>query len=141
MTDCAIDLRLANEALYRRMLDAQNAGDHATWLACFTDDVVFEAPYYESAGPIAVGLTALSAVFERLNQIFASLDYQILRIIPASDPNLVIAEVAGDNLVKATGSRYRNRYLFLVTCRSGRISSIFEYSDPTCYSRAVASDS
>ena len=119
------------------MLSAQNAGDRDGWLACFADDVVFEAPYYRHDGPIAAGRDAMGQTFERMVETFATIHYDIKRFIPALDPDLVIVEVGGDNEVRANANHYRNDYLFLVTCRDGLITRMFEYSNPVVYATAV----
>jgi ketosteroid isomerase-like protein len=129
--------RQQNYETYQRMRVAQNAGDRDGWLACFTDDIVFEAPYYNHDGPLAAGRAAMARVFDRMNETFLSVDYQVKRFIPAVDPDLVIVEVKGDNEVAANHNHYCNDYLFLVQCREGKIARIFEYSNPLVYQSAV----
>jgi len=129
--------RAANHGLYDRMRTAHNAGDREDWLSCFTDDVVFEAPYYRAGGPIASGRAAMGQTFERMAETFSSINYEIKRFIPALDPDLVIVEVRGDHEVRSNHKRYQNDYLFLVDCRDGRIARIFEYSNPTVYATSV----
>jgi ketosteroid isomerase-like protein len=137
MTDDDEARRQANYELYRRMRAAQNGGDKATWLDCFNDDVVFEAPYYRHDGPLASGRDRMSGMFDRMQEVFSSIHYEVKRFIPAVDPDLVIVEVKGDNAVANSDRRYQNDYLFLVTCHDGRISHIFEYSNPQVYAAAV----
>lgn len=129
--------RQRNYETYQRMRAAQNAGDRETWLSCFTDDVVFEAPYYRAGGPLASGCDAMARLFDRMNETFTSVHYEIKRFIPAVDPDLVIVEVRGDNVVASNGNHYMNDYLFLVRCRDGKVSHIFEYSNPVVYHAAV----
>lgn len=133
--------RNANYALYERMTAAQNAKDADAFLACFTDDVVFEAPAYAPDGePIAAGREAMGAMFEVLKQKFTTMHYRVKRFIPAVDPDLVIVEVRGDNEVAGSAKRYRNAYLFLVGCRDGKIASIYEYSNPQVYDDALGEE-
>ena len=129
--------RQANYDLYRRMRAAQNSGDRDTWLDCFNEDIAFEAPYYHPEGPMAQGLERMVSMFDRMQQVFSSIHYEVKRFIPALDPDLVIVEVKGDNAVANSTRRYQNDYLFLVQCRDGRISHIFEYSNPMVYASAV----
>jgi ketosteroid isomerase-like protein len=136
MTDDA-QRREDSHQLYRRMLTAQNAKDREGFLACCDEDIVFEAPYYRPDAPIAAGKQAMGAVFDTLCERFSSIDYQIKRLIPALDPELVIAEVRGNNAVSGTDRVYRNDYLFLVDTRDGLITRIFEYSNPNVYARDV----
>jgi ketosteroid isomerase-like protein len=130
--------REANFDLYRRMLTAQNAKDKAAFLGTLAEDILFEAPAYTKNGaPIASGRAAMSGMFDPLSQMFSVLNYQLLRFIPAVDPDLVLAEVRGDNHVAGGDKRYRNQYLFLVTCRDGKIPRIFEYSNPVIFAEAT----
>jgi ketosteroid isomerase-like protein len=129
--------REANHRLYERMISAQNAKDRAAFQACLDEEIVFEAPYYRSDAPIAQGIAAMGSMFDTLCAKFSSIDYQIKRLIPALDPDLVIVEVRGNNAVAGTERVYDNDYLFLIETRDGLISRIFEYSNPTAYARAV----
>jgi uncharacterized protein len=128
--------RESNHQLYARMISAQNAKDRVGFLDCLSDDFVFEAPYYRSA-PIAEGKEAMGRTFDTLCAKFSSIDYQIKRLIPALDPDLVIAEVHGNNPVAGSDRVYNNDYLFLVDTRDGLITRIFEYSNPTVYAQKV----
>jgi ketosteroid isomerase-like protein len=131
-------LRKENYALYQRMLSAQIARDGETFLSCFSDDIVFEAPAYSKDGkPMAAGRDAMARVFKSMTEIFSSINYEIKRFIPAVDPDLVIIEVRGDNEVASNKNRYRNNYIFLVTCRNGKIVHMFEYSNPSVYANSV----
>ncbi|MCB2048808.1 MAG: nuclear transport factor 2 family protein [Novosphingobium sp.] len=139
MTLTDADLREENFALYRRMTEALNARDIEGCCACIAEDIVFEAPAYREPGvPVAAGAAAMRDMYRGLMESFKTIDYTIERFIPALDPDLVIVEVAGNNLVAATGKYYRNRYLFLVGCRQGKIAHILEYSNPQIFREAHA---
>lgn len=129
--------RNENEELYRRMILAQNAKDRRGFLDCLDDDCVFEAPYYRADAPIAVGKAAMGSMFDALCDKFSSIEYGIKRIIPAVDPDLIIAEVRGNNAVAGTARVYANDYLFLVGVRNGLVGRILEYSNPTIYAQQV----
>jgi ketosteroid isomerase-like protein len=129
--------RQGSHLLYRRMISAQNSKDREGFLACCEEGIVFEAPYYRPDAPVAAGKEAMAVVFDSLCERFSSIDYQIKRLIPALNPELVIAEVHGNNAVAGTDRVYRNDYLFLVDCRDGLVTRIFEYSNPKVYARDV----
>jgi ketosteroid isomerase-like protein len=130
-----------NVELYRRMTAAINAKDIEGCCATIADDIVFEAPAYRDPGvPIASGAAAMREMYLGLMASFETIDYTIERFIPALDPDLVIVEVSGNNLVAATGKPYCNRYLFLVQCRDGRIAHILEYSNPQVFRAAHDAD-
>ena len=68
--------RQQNYETYHRMRAAQNDGDRETWLACFTDDVLFEAPFYrDDNSPLASGRDAMARVFDRMKETFSSINY------------------------------------------------------------------
>jgi ketosteroid isomerase-like protein len=132
------DRRLLNLEVYRRKLAAQNGKDKDAFLDCLADDIVFEAPAYSNDGkPIAAGKAEMARMFDSLTSIFETMEYSLKRVIPAVDPDLVIAEVTGNNLVASNGTRYCNSYLFLATCRAGKIAHIFEYSNPKVYAETA----
>lgn len=119
--------RRTNHALWRRCVAAQCARNKEEWLATLSDDIVFEAPGY---GVRRAGRPAMANVFDGMLERFSRIHYEFLRFIPALDPDLVIAEEIGDNIVSGSNAPYQNRYLFLVTCFGGRINHILEYSNP-----------
>jgi ketosteroid isomerase-like protein len=129
--------REENYRHYQQMIEAQNTKDRERFLACLDAAFVFEAPAYRPDAPIASGKAAMGAVFDTLCEKFSSIDYRIKRFIPALDPDLVIAEVRGNNAVAGSDRVYRNDYLFLVSISSGLITRIFEYSNPSVYARDV----
>lgn len=134
-------IRQSNFDLYTKMIDAQNAKDQVSFDATIADDILFDAPAYRADGePIAVGRAAMMEMFDGLCRIFVSIEYAVSRFIPAVDPDLVIVEVTGNNLVAETGKYYRNRYLFLVKCENGKIKHIFEYSNPVVHREAHTAD-
>jgi ketosteroid isomerase-like protein len=129
--------REENYRHYERMIKAQNAKDREGFLACLDEAFVFEAPAYRPDAPIATGRAAMGVVFNTLCDKFSSIDYRIRRFIPALDPDLVIVEVRGNNVVAGTSRVYRNDYLFLITVSGALITRIFEYSNPDAYARDV----
>jgi len=129
--------RESNFALYWQMSDALNAKDIDGCCATIAEDIVFEAPAYREQGvPMASGAAAMREMCLGLMRSLETIEYTVERFIPALDPDLVIVEVSGINLVAATGKYYRNRYLFLVQCRGGRIAHILEYSNPQVFRSA-----
>jgi hypothetical protein len=87
--------RQSNYETYRRMRTSQNAGDRSGWLDCFTDDVVFEAPYYrEDKAPLASGREAMARVFDRMKETFTSVNYQVKRSSPLWTPTWSLSRSA-----------------------------------------------
>ncbi|HEY3737789.1 MAG TPA: nuclear transport factor 2 family protein [Jatrophihabitans sp.] len=133
--------RTDNFDLVTRLYAAHAAKDADSFSACIADDIVFEAPAYRPDGkPVATGRDEMSRIFQVLCERFTTMEYAIKRFIPAVDPDLVLAEVKGNNLVATNDTYYRNNYLFLITCQDGRIKHIFEYSNPEVYAATAGAN-
>ena len=124
--------RKRNEATYREMHDALNDGDAEGYIKHVAQDVVYEAPYYrENNEPLAEGRDNLHRMLGTLGQSFSRLHYDIQGFIAALDPDLIIAEVTGDNVIAATGKPYRNEYVFFVRFDAdGKVIHSKELSNP-----------
>jgi ketosteroid isomerase-like protein len=119
-----------------QMLAAVSACDVDRYLACVDDDVVYEAPYYAEMEPRR-GRAELGAMLTNLSARFASVSYEVTRTFETVDPDLVIAEVRGDNVVRDAGRRYRNHYVMFVHFRENRVVHWIEYSNPMVYRDAT----
>lgn len=124
--------RQRNEETYRQMHDALNAGDADGYIEHIAEDVVYEAPYYrDNNEPLARGRDNLYRMLGTLGQSFSRLHYDIQGFVAALDPDLIIAEVTGDNVIAATGKPYRNEYVFFVRFDSdGKVIHSKELSNP-----------
>jgi uncharacterized protein len=125
-----------NAATVARMLAAVSRGDVDGYLACVHDDVVYEAPYYAEMAPRR-GRDELASMLTNLAARFASVSYEVTGTFETVDPNLVIAEVGGDNVVRDSDRRYRNHYVMFVHFRDNRVVHWTEYSNPMVYRDAT----
>jgi ketosteroid isomerase-like protein len=121
----------------RRFFGAINTGSVDEALEVVTDDVVYEAPYYEGFGE-RHGRDALAAMLHGLEDRFSRVRYEVVSVTVCADADLVIAEVRGDLVVKASGSAYRNTYTNFVRFRGGRVSHWRELSNPDIFRSAFA---
>jgi len=124
-----------NLDVVRANLAAANARQVATQASTLSDDVIYEAPYYDL---LATGKARVVQMYEAVGERFSSIDYRVTASWPTVDPDLVICEVRGDNLVRGSDHRYQNHYIMFVTLRDGLIVRWVEYSDPKVYDRAAA---
>jgi ketosteroid isomerase-like protein len=123
-------------AIVERMLAAVSSGDVDGYLACVDDDIVYEAPYYAEMAPRR-GRDELASMLTNLSARFASVSYEITETFETVDPDLVIAEVRGDNAVRDSDRRYRNHYVMFVRFRDDRVVHWIEYSNPMVYRDAT----
>jgi ketosteroid isomerase-like protein len=124
-------------AIVERMLAAVSSGDVDGYLACVDDDIVYEAPYYAEMAPRR-GRAELASMLTNLSTRFASVSYEITNTYETVDPDLVIAEVRGDNAVRDSDRRYRNHYVMFVRFRDDRVVHWVEYSNPLVYRDATS---
>jgi len=118
------------------MLAAVSAGDVDGYLACVDADVVYEAPYYAEMEPRR-GRAELAAMLTNLSARFASVSYEVTSTFETVDPDLVIAEVRGNNAVRDSDRRYRNHYVMFVHFRDDLVVHWIEYSNPMVYRDAT----
>jgi ketosteroid isomerase-like protein len=123
-------------ATVEQMLAAVSNGDVDGYLACVDDDMVYEAPYYVEMAPRR-GRDEVASMLTNLAQRFASVSYEVTRSLETVDPDLVIAEVRGDNAVRDSDRRYRNHYVMFVEFRDDRVVHWTEYSNPMVYRDAT----
>jgi ketosteroid isomerase-like protein len=128
--------RARNQATAQAMFVAFSSNDPEGLLAHCASDIAYEAPYYPEMG-VRVGVDALAAMLDAVEERFTSIDYRVTGFIPALDPDLVIAEVRGDHAVKDTDRRYQNHYLMFMEFRDAKVVRWREFSDPLEYRRAV----
>lgn len=123
-------------ATVEQMLSAVSSGDVDGYLACVDDDIVYDAPYFAEMAPRR-GRTELASMLTNLSARFASLSYEVTEMFETVDPDLVIAEVRGDNAVRDSDRRYRNHYVMFVRFRDGLAVHWREFSNPLVYARAA----
>jgi pimeloyl-ACP methyl ester carboxylesterase/ketosteroid isomerase-like protein len=126
-----------NTARVRALLAAVNSQDFATFVAGLAEDVVYEAPYYAGFGERR-GRASIAAMFDGMAARFSQLRYDIVAEYPTLDPQHVIVECRGDNVVIGSNDHYRNHYFMFITFDdAGFVSHWREISNPDVYRRDV----
>jgi pimeloyl-ACP methyl ester carboxylesterase/ketosteroid isomerase-like protein len=130
-----------NIATVRGLLAAVSSQDFATFVAGMADDVVYEAPFFAGFGERR-GRDSIAAMFGGMKERFSQLRYDVVADYPASDPNLVIVECRGDNVVIGSDQHYRNHYFMFVRFDdAGLVRHWREISNPDVYRREVSAES
>ena len=138
MTDVD-ERRERNYETVRTMLACFSAGDKEGQLAHVTDDVVYDAPYYREMEPRR-GREQLRTMLENVELRFERVSYVVSDWFPTVDPDLVIVEVRGDNVVRDADRHYQNHYVMFLRFRDGKVHEWREFSNPNVYREAVADD-
>jgi uncharacterized protein len=123
-------------ATARQLLAALSAGDTSTFVAHLASDVVYESPFYATVPPVQ-GARAFEAVLDQVAVLFSKVDFTITNCFAGADPDQVVVECHGDNIVAATGARYCNHYVMLVRFRDGKVTEWREFSNPLIYHLAM----
>jgi ketosteroid isomerase-like protein len=115
--------------LVRRFLDARAANDRDAMAELLTEDAGWYPPPSTRLGPFegreaavaALGGGAIGKVLD-VNTIKRT----VHRIIAEGDTAVVLQRLEGDLLA---GGGYRNEYVWIYTCRDGRIARLDEFTD------------
>jgi ketosteroid isomerase-like protein len=125
---------VSNLDTVREMLACFSAGDPQGQLDRCTDDVAYEAPYYDLERN---GKDELAAMLAAVQERFDEVSYVVVDDFPTLDPELVIVEVRGDNRVRGSEQRYQNHYIMFLYFRDGLVYRWREFSNPDVYRTAV----
>jgi ketosteroid isomerase-like protein len=60
-----------------------------------------------------------------------------LEVYTLADPQIAVAEVKGEGLIKSTGRMYRQDYVLFLHAVDGKISFLREYFDPVRAAKAL----
>ena len=120
------------------MLASVSRGDHSGYIAHLAEDVVYDAPYYPEMEPRR-SRVEVASMLENLTTRFSSVQYTVTQSFETVDPDVVIVEARGDNVVRGTDTHYRNHYVMFVWFRGDEVARWTEYSNPNVY-RAATGD-
>lgn len=110
-------------------------GEAEVYLQHLADDVKYTAPYYDGFG-VRGSKAEVASMVGAVKDMFAKVKYEVVDIITTTDPDYLIAEVQGRNVIKSTGLPYENYYLMMVKFKDGKVVEWREFSNPLVMSRA-----
>jgi ketosteroid isomerase-like protein len=117
-------------AALTRALGDRLAPGVASFPDLFTEDGVIEVPFDGdgTADPIA-GRAALEAMVASLDGVLRFDELTVTRVLDAGD-GTVVCEYAAVLHRADLGSRFRRRYVAVMTLRGGRLAHVREYGGP-----------
>jgi ketosteroid isomerase-like protein len=126
----------STRAVVRQFLDARAANDKEAMEALLTDDAAWYPPPSMGIGPFhgreatvaALGGGAIGQVLD-----VASIERTVHRIVADGDTAVVLQGLAASIL---QGGDYRNEYVWVYTCRDGRVARLDEFTDTLYAARA-----
>src|SRR4051794_6217953 len=103
-------MTLASDLLQRHF--QKLVEDHAQWQTLIADDILWELAYAPSIGHPA-RLSGRAEVIRHASWFLEAVEhfrFFDLKILVGADPNLAVAEVKAEGLIKPTGRSYRQDY-------------------------------
>jgi uncharacterized protein len=113
--------------------------DHAQWQTLIADDVVWELPYAPALGHPA-RLSGRDEVVRHVTWFLGAVEsfrFFDLQVYACADPDVAVAEVQAEGLIKPTGRLYRQTYVLFLRAAGGKITFLREYFDPTRAAQAL----
>ena len=113
--------------------------DPLRWGALVAGDLVWELPNGPSIGHPAV-LNGKDAAERHLGWFRGAVEgfrFHDLRMQPMADPELAVAEMRAEAIIRPTGRRYEQEYVVFLRARNGKIAFLREYFDPVRAARAM----
>ena len=140
------ELQLSNEEtsltiasdLVRRHIQTL-VDDNAQWQTLIADNILWELAYAPSLGHPAKLSGREEAIrhstwFVGAVEKFRFFDLQVYAL---ADPQIAVAEVKGEGLIKSTGRMYRQDYVVFLRAADGKITFLREYFDPVRAPKAL----
>jgi uncharacterized protein len=113
--------------------------DHAQWQTLIADDLVWELPYAPALGHPA-RLSGRDEVVRHVTWFLGAVEsfrFFDLQVYACADPDVAVAEVQAEGLIKPTGRLYRQTYVLFLRAAGGKITFLREYFDPTRAAQAL----
>ena len=104
---------------------------HHDLLEMLTDDAVMEFPYHLPTTPAQlVGKPEIERFFAGFGDFLVLEETRLTAVHETADPNVGILEYEGTGTATKTGRPYRQKYITVLTFRSGQISHWKDYWNP-----------
>ena len=113
--------------------------DNATWQTLISDDILWELAYAPSIGHPAQ-LSGREKVVSHATWFVGAVEnfrFFDLKVYPFADPELAVAEVKGEGLIKSTGRMYHQDYVVFLRASKDKIAFLREYFDPVRAAKAL----
>lgn len=123
-------------ALVRQFLDARAANDREAMAGLLTDDAAWYPPPSMGIGPFhgrdataaALGGGAMGKILD-----VASIERTVHRVLADGDTAVVLQGLAATTV---NGGDFRNEYVWVYTCRDGKVARLDEFTDSLYAARA-----
>ena len=113
--------------------------DNAQWQTLIADNILWELAYAPSLGHPAKLSGREEAIRHATWFVGAVENFRFfnLEVYALTDPQIAVAEVKGEGLIKSTGRMYRQDYVVFLRAAEAKISSLREYFDPVRAAKAL----
>lgn len=111
-------------------LGSQLSPGVADYLDLFCTDGVLETPYVSPGSPNRWQGPDIATLLETLHGVIRLADFSLVAAYPAQNGATTVLEYDGTVHLVKPGTRFRQRYIAVVTLRDGRIALWREYLNP-----------
>jgi ketosteroid isomerase-like protein len=113
--------------------------DNAQWQTLIADDLLWELPYAPAIGH-AARLSGREEVVRHITWFLGAVEnfrFFDLNVYAFADPEVAVAEVKAEGLIKPTGRIYLQDYVVFLRAAGGKIAFLREYFDPVRAAKAL----
>jgi uncharacterized protein len=113
--------------------------DNVQWQTLITDDILWELAYAPALGHPA-RLSGRAEVMRHVTWFLSAVEnFRFIdpKVYPFADPQLAVAQVNAEGIIKTTERIYRQEYVVFLRAANGKIVFIREYFDPTRAAKAL----
>ena len=132
-----LDRRERNQRAITEFMEAIGMRDFDALASICTEDFVAELPYSDPPARFAGFEAYRAGVAPKLEVFHFTLSTTQIHL--GLEPDLIVAEYAGEGTAIPTGKPYRNIYIGVFRFRGGRICGLREFFNPTLGIRALES--
>ena len=133
-----LDRRERNQRAITEFMEAIGMRDFDALASICTEDFVAELPYSDPPARFAGFEAYRAGVAPKLEVFHFTLSTTQIHL--GLEPDLIVAEYAGEGTAIPTGKPYRNVYIGVWRFAGGKVASLREFYDPLVAGRALDPD-
>ena len=130
-------MSIATDLLQQHILTLVD--DPQRWASLIADDIEWELPYAPAIGhPLRLsGRAKVEAHVGWFRDAVRDFHFRDVRIIEGANPEIAVAEMRAEGIIKATGRTYGQEYVVFLLAAGNRIRHLREYFDPVRAAQAL----
>jgi ketosteroid isomerase-like protein len=117
--------------LVQRYIQSIIERDVESWMSLWDDNFVLEFPFAPQGRPPRIeNKAALYPYIQTVINDLEILNISRQEIYLTQDPDLIIAEIAGEGRITSTGRNYKAGYVWIMRTKNGKLIHMRDYWNP-----------